>query len=321
MFGGLYLDDDSFFAAKFDEIVATNQSLIVSKEKNAYKEECYDQKFRLSAALMHRRYPISTPPGNVFDGRVIVSWGIFSAPFHPIIHQTLSNIVIMLRQEYLRKSTLSLPPHSAKWMHCMCLTGPTAFTASAREMILHFGSEMENLMTVHKRDFLQFGGVFKMYYADTTNKNHYMHTMQAFNIPILHSYSDDHDNTTKVFDLGSTLNGKIVTSNGRELFLIMNGERRGFHDWDTFLALHIKQLRVVRVDSVDLERIPLSILPVLTSNDHDVVHNYLQSLHFGGPQHKNWTFSMDWPSLDDTFLSNWSGRWKTLNISVGNTTS
>lgn len=70
----------------------------------------------------------------------------------------------------------------------MCTTGPPVLTASAREILLELGEKNVNYK-LFKRDFQEYGGVFKM--PDYNDKGvHYMHTMQKYNIPLLGEYAE-----------------------------------------------------------------------------------------------------------------------------------
>ncbi len=290
---------------------------------------------------MANRYPSSMPPGHVHQGRVIVSWAIFSAPRHPMVHRTLENIVEIIKYEYLRQSVLSLPRGSAKWMFCMCTTGPTVFTTSQREMILHYGPEvMNDLITVHKRDFHNFGGVFKIFEPDRSIDNHYMHTMQAFDIPLLHSYIDTEgkdvngksptttaSSTTPTIHDISHYNGKVISSDGKEMFYVMNNTRYGFSDWDAYVTLRMQHHRLHRIPLEELNRIPMATgkHKLLTSDDNEFVKDYQMKIHIANQEREgvsnghghsihghNWTIS--WPNLADSFLSHLEGKTKTFNV-------
>lgn len=340
LFGGLYLDDDSYFEAKFDDVIGKNDSLIVSTEKNAFRDECYHEDFHLSSLKMKKSYP-KGDPGIIHGGRVIVSWGIFAQPQHPIVYRTLENIVEMIRFEFIRQSPLILHLRNhAKWMICMCVTGPHIFTASQREMLLHYGDEMSREIVVHKRDFHQFGGVFKVYEGDKKNiENHYMHTMQLYNIPLLASYFNETSSnsssgggangaSTTSMEV-SDYNGKIVSSDGRELFYVMHNERRGFQDWDAFTSLHMLHHPLIRLSAEDLKRIPMSSLAAFTTHDADLVKEYQHKLqkqaHKRQRQHAEYfvedeTFHYhwpaSWPTLQESFLSQLESTWTTLNVST-----
>ena len=79
--------------------------------------------------------------------------------------------------------------------------------------------------------------------------SHYMHTMQKFNIPLLASYVElSKDN----------MHGRIITANGKELFLVLNGERRGFLNYDAFLSFHFNLRQVAHITQELLDSIPLN---------------------------------------------------------------
>ena len=206
----------------------------MAAEKNAYHDDCFLPAYRLSAHSMRLKYnsTATSPLGHLFGGRTVVSWAIFAQARHPIMLRTLGNIVDLVRREYLRKSVVNMHPrYDAKWKLVMCTTGPPVLTASAREVLLDY-NETGVQYTLHKRDYINYGGVFKMPDMEDGKQEskHYMHTMQKYNTPLLSSYKELER---------SDYHGRVISSDGKELFLVMdNGNRRGFTDYDAFQAFH-----------------------------------------------------------------------------------
>ena len=180
----------------------------MAAEKNAYHDDCFLPHHHLSARSMHRRFNRSV--SHLFGGRTLVSWGIFAAPRHPIILRTMINIVELIKHEYLHRSVVNLYRYDVRWKICMCTTGPPVLTASAREVILEKG-EKNVKFKVCKRDFQDYGGVFKMPDFDTKGV-HYMHTMQKFNIPLLGEYADFED---------EDLEDRVISHDGKVLITII----------------------------------------------------------------------------------------------------
>lgn len=296
MLGGLYMDDDSYFESSLDNIIGQNDSLIMAAEKNGYNDDCFEKSYRLSARSMHHRYNRSV--SHLFGGRTLVSWAVFAEPRHPIMLRTMSNIVDLIRLEYLRKSEVHMYKFDARWKLCMCTTGPAVLTASARETVLEVDREIKHNSTssttdhlpmplsnvqsilrykIYKRDFHEYGGVFKVY--DNTDNggkesSHYMHTMQKYNIPLLAQYAD--------LD-GSNMHGRLITGDGKELFLVLNGERRGFEDYDTFLAYNfnlrqVAHLSMTLVESIPLNSTRLTVEDARLKNKEDTMKNNDENL-------------------------------------------
>jgi len=243
----------------------------MASEKNSYRDDCFQNHFHLSARSMSHRYNKSV--SHLFGGRTLVSWGIFAAPRHPIIYRTMENIVELIKLEYFRKSVVNMYRYDAKWKLCMCTTGPAVLTASAREIVL--GSNHTNAVDykIYKRDFHDFGGVFKMP-DDSPKTGHYMYTMQKFTIPLLADYAEL---------TNEELEGRLISSDGKELYLIYNGTRNGFADFDTFQAFHFNVRHVLklpkeRVDSFPLNSTLLSMQDAINANIQRKINNHHNSV-------------------------------------------
>jgi hypothetical protein len=131
--GGLYLDDDSYIEASLNDVVGTkNDTLIVTAEKNVFRDNCYVRRYKLSEHRnMRKRYPqYESRWDKIAGNKMIASWGIFAAPYHPIIEQVLHNIVEVIRAEYLRTPLVFMMNTEPRWKIVMCATGPTMFTST-----------------------------------------------------------------------------------------------------------------------------------------------------------------------------------------------
>ena len=179
----------------------------------------------------------------------------------------MQNIVELIKQEYFRKSVVNMYRYDARWKLCMCTTGPAVLTASAREIVLE--SNHTANYKIYKRDFHEFGGVFKMP-DDSPKTNHYMYTMQKFSIPLLADYVELSN---------EELEGRLITSDGKELYLLYNGTRNGFVDYDTFLTFHFNIRHVLklpkeRVDSFPLNSTLLSMKDAINANIQRKIMNH-----------------------------------------------
>ena len=127
VYGGLYLDDDSDIRTPLDEVVKPDDHLLMSEEGASSLGDCYIPTYHLADKAVIEKYPnLSTAPlfhgydkdtgyPKFFHGNTLVNWGIFVRPRHPAILKTLTNVIEILRSEYLRKTVLMLTRHDVKW--------------------------------------------------------------------------------------------------------------------------------------------------------------------------------------------------------------
>jgi hypothetical protein len=198
--GGGYMDDDSYIESALDNIVESKNKLIFAKESNEYKDACYLSDYRLSREQMISKYSsLSLRNGHtvspqdaekvvdsLFDGKILVSWALFVQPKHELMLRVLGNIVELIRYEYLLKSVVNMMKYDVKWKICMCTTGPSMLTASARDYYIEFMAQhgtsqlpSASEIRVINKDFVEFGGNYKMVRGHESNPYHYMHIMQV----------------------------------------------------------------------------------------------------------------------------------------------
>jgi mannosyltransferase OCH1-like enzyme len=106
VFGGLYLDDDSFIQKSLERVVGENDSLIVTTEKNPYKDNCYINSNKLSYQSQFQKFGNYSAWKSMYGGKNLANWGIFAAPQHPAILEVLQNIVESVRNEYHRTPSI-----------------------------------------------------------------------------------------------------------------------------------------------------------------------------------------------------------------------
>ena len=228
LFGGVYLDDDSYLGSSFEKMVAPDDTIILTKEPNAYSDECYKDHFYLSDTALIKQYNSTSSVKHVNEGRTLASWAIFSEPRHPIIKKTLSNIVELLRLEYLQQSALKLQFYDMRWKRVMCTTGPIVLTVSTKQFLLE-EQDKKTLARcrIEKRDFAEFGGQFK-FRKNVTDRSHYMFSMQYDLVLLLRSYHRPKD-LSGVEGRLSCLERNLTTREIR-YFLVKNGTIRHFKD-------------------------------------------------------------------------------------------
>ena len=259
MIGGAYLDDDSYIDVPFDKIIGEQDSFVVAQEKNAYVDNCFTQTHHLAAGRMMADYNLTEehPVGHIFGGRIITNWGIMSGQRHPIMQRIIENVVEALRQNYLRRPVVHMLRYDFKWKAVMCTTGPSMLTATLREMVLQNNASALHLK-VCKRDFVEYGGVFKVW--DLNDTNHYMSTMHHQHLMVLKEYLP--------MPPADMYEGKLITVDKKEIFLVLDGMRRGFKDFDTFQGLGFNLRNTHHITEAELKHIK-SNRTVLTLHDYD----------------------------------------------------
>jgi mannosyltransferase OCH1-like enzyme len=182
-FGGFYIDDDSYIETSLEQVVMPNDTLILSQETNEYIDDCYESNFHLShdhLTRTHRYHNFKSLYGN----KVLVNWGIFSAPGHPVIRQVMENLVDIIRREFIRRSVVHLRWRDEQWKVIMCATGPMMMTASVREMTIAHAGNLS--VRVTSADFKEYGGVFKV--KEGQPSVHYKNVMKKNHSPLLRQY-------------------------------------------------------------------------------------------------------------------------------------
>jgi mannosyltransferase OCH1-like enzyme len=279
MFGGFYMDDDAYIAAEFDDMIHEHDQLVLTWEKNRDHSACFLPYYRLSRECLNERFHRKTE--GMFGGMILVTWAMAVIPRHKLFQRVIETVVDAVRSQYLGEpiNYMGRYDSGSKWIFCS--TGPNMLTAAAREVFAeqeeiaehqhaHLQHEHDTqdvaehiaeqqlqpgdanftyTYTLYARDFHAFGGQFKPMWTDPTK--HYMHRMHHEHIPLLKEYS---------------LDGKIVTVDGRELFLVENGQRRGFRDWDAFVDNKFNHRAAKILSKEALEAIPLNST-VVTSEE------------------------------------------------------
>ena len=233
--GGLYLDDDSYLESSLNDIVKKEDTLIVTAEKNLYRDNCYVRRFHLNEyQYLRKKYPKYTGYDQIAGNKMLASWGIFSAPGHPIIKETLQNIVEVIRAEYLRRPLVYMMNTEPRWKIVMCATGPTIFSGTIRH---HFVIAASNRSTGFKNspkirfisnDYKEFGGIFKVDMLHNghypVKENHYMVAMAKHSITLLKDYVPFHPEIYENFP---------VSPGGKRIYLVQNGSVHMFPNYDT----------------------------------------------------------------------------------------
>lgn len=296
-YGGVYIDDDSDMISPLDDILKEADHLIVAFEKNGFNgNRCFVPRHHLSDFSTFERIsnPSSIPDAARKDFQyVILNWAIMSAPGHLMIEHTIKNVVEIIRNEFLREEVLRNLNAEYGWAQIMCSTGPSLLTGSLREYV--FDAYRQQALSVPPenpiadlpaiqrvygsvaamykmawQDFKEFGGKFKAagVRAVRHNTGHYMNAMRnnkghrgvdgrwMASIKLLKDYVPAIDkirDTTLSAWQGQAVQGQ----NGRQIFFIDQGKRRGIPNYDTFMALNFSMGVVHIVSDVLLSSIPI----------------------------------------------------------------
>lgn len=245
------MDDDSFIKTPLEKLVTKDDDLVVAQEGNSYKDDCFVPTYHLSNSHMQKTFN-STEFMTSFGGRNLVNWAIFIKPRHPLMAEVLKNVVDIVRKEYLHSSVVKMHRYDARWKYCMCATGPIVFTATVRKWNYMHKNDPEWKIKVQKKDWLEFGGIFKfninVHYKSNEMSNYFTY-MEKHKITLLHTYAPI------TVDI---LNEHAVCIQGhKEIYFVRNGNRHMIPDYDTFQAMDLKLHNVIKLSNDDMEKIPL----------------------------------------------------------------
>lgn len=240
-YGGAYIDDDSDMHSPLDKVVAPEDTLIVSYERNGFNgNRCYVPRYHLSDFSTYRNATLREK--NIFFNRILLNWAMLSAPRHPIITAVMENAVEIIQHEYHRDSVMRSLNAAFRWEAIMCATGPSLLTATAREIAL---KDLPGVTyKLAHNDFKEYGGRFKAVSTPVKNDpKHYMNTMNK--VELLSHYLPEapiDDAFLKKWD-GFPIQGQ----NAKEIFVLDKGRRRSIPNFDTFMALNFTMADVIVV--------------------------------------------------------------------------
>lgn len=264
-YGGAYIDDDSDMMQPLDKNIEPEDTLIVAYEKNGFNgNKCYIPRFHLSDFYTYRNE--SKRSLNVFHGRVLLNWAIISAPRHPVMEQVMKNAVEIIKHEYFQDSVMRSLFQMYRWEAIMCATGPSLLSGTAREMVID--GKVPFTYKLAGLDFRDFGGKFKAFHAPVKNDpNHYMrimgHNSQKGAPSLLSHYMPEHPVDAE--QLKKLQGCAIQGQNGKEIFVVDEGKRRGIPNYDTFMALNFTMADVYVLSDAKISSIPLgSSMPNLS---------------------------------------------------------
>jgi len=299
-YGGVYLDDDSDIRMPLDEIVQSEDRLLLSEEGASSMGECYNPTYHLSDTstyFLYANYTQAThytgmsnehPPNpQFFHGNTLVNWAMFTAPRHPIYAKILTSVVEIIKSMYLRESVLHLTRWDVKFKPIFCCTN-FVLTYSVREMELENVVDKKWLPKISVNNFQEYGGNVKAY-STQFDPNHYRKALKHHAPAFLREMMPlDMQKYT------AHLEGKTVMGDGgKEIFLIANGTKRNFPDYETFLNMKFTDKYTKHVSDAILNKIPLGprisrTEPIVSVDSRDRVHATLRA-HSQHPHHHHHT--------------------------------
>ena len=249
-YGGAYIDDDSDMHSPLDKVIEPQDTLIVSYERNGFNgNRCYIPRYHLSDFSTYRNATLRTK--NIFYGRILLNWAIFSAPRHPIIEAVMINAVEIIKHEYHRDSVMRSLNAAFRWEAIMCATGPSLLTATAREIVLNDNNNHITYKLAHN-DFKEYGGRFKAVSTPVKNDpKHYMNTMNK--LELLSEYLPEpilNESYLKKYQ-GFPIQGQ----NAKEIFVIDHGKKRSIPNFDTFMANNFTMADVIVISDHQINSI------------------------------------------------------------------
>lgn len=255
-YGGVYIDDDSDMMTPLDQVVEPTDTCIVSYEKNGFNaNRCFIPRYHLSDYSAFRPYHENKAP-SIFHGRILLNWAIMFAPRHILLEEMMKNAVEIIKHEYFQDKVLRALNAAYRWEVIMCTTGPSLLTATARELVLRNVSNFQYRLAGN--DFRPYGGKFKAIHTPVRNDpHHYMHVMahDKSHKTLLKEYLPEPEVTS---DMLKEWQGQCIQGqNGKEIFVIDKGTRRGIPNFDTFVALNFTLADVIVISDTRLSLIPL----------------------------------------------------------------
>jgi hypothetical protein len=262
-YGGVYLDDDSDIKDPLDEVIRTEDRLIMSEEGSSSLGDCYIPTYTLSDKATYHRFPNystavhysglggkeQTP--TFFHDHTLVNWGIFTRPRHPLFLRTLQHIVEIITTEYQRVSVIHLTRWDVRWKQVMCSTG-FVLTYTTRELELENSLAKEDIPRISVNNYKEYKGNVKAIWTGG-DPNHYMKAMQRKGGPILlRDFAPLDIAKIKKFLEGRTVMG----DGGKEIYLVHRGKLMTFPNYDLFISMNFSDKTTRHVSDHVLGMIP-----------------------------------------------------------------
>lgn len=249
-YGGMYMDDDANIDTKFDNIVEDNDKLIFGQEAYDCDDRCYVDEFILSNKSMNERFG-SANSGTLLGGKFFFNWAIFSSPRHPILKRIMIHIVTLIKAEYFGNSLIKMHHTDHRGKLLMCAT-TFPITLATREIVLE-NNIIDLGLRIGDIGFKQYGADMKAWFNDNS-PTHWVKMIHKKRTPYLRSYAPPNMDKYE---------GKLIQAPGaKEIFMVFNGTKHGFPDFNTFVAMHFDTDMVISIPHAINDQIPLgTVLP------------------------------------------------------------
>ena len=166
----------------------------------------------------------------------------------------MHNIVEIIRSDYQMNPFVRSFKEAYTWNLVMCSTGPAVFTGSAREV---FFEDPDLKVKLASTDFKDYGGKFKAVSTRPSEvKGHYMNMGRGNQAHgLLKAYAKEE--ALSPAQLQSLDRKAIQGHNGKQIFVMEDGKKRGIPNWDTFVSLGYSLGHVVVLTDFKMGRIEL----------------------------------------------------------------
>lgn len=192
-------------------------------------------------------------------------WGLFMAPRHPLMVETLRNIVEVISSEYRRKTVLHItrwdPPHKIGLCSTMFI-----MTYTLRDLLIrgyfdtyNGGGGKAMLPRILLKDYHAYGGKCKAIWTGA-DPDHYAKRMKR-SPQLLKSYLP-----LDVNGVIATLHGKVVMGEGKSksIYYVDGQQKREFGSFDNFLdcgftmndVRHVSNEVINTLQSADAKKCP-----------------------------------------------------------------
>lgn len=226
VFGGFYMDDDADIRHSLNDIISSNDSMIVPHELTfrRYNHQCYQNDFKLSYKALKNKYG-----AEIQEVRQVTQYMFFAKQRHTLLKKILENIVEGIKLEYFGRHPFFLHVKDQKWKYVVCATGPEIWGVSYLESVLLNDTSADKVVLVNFiKDYTVTFKVHeaKHYRKRVENRQHYYHMDGETYLNSYHpSFCTDH------------LEGKPIRLHSK-MYLFVNKQLRAFPNYDTFCAFN-----------------------------------------------------------------------------------
>jgi hypothetical protein len=145
LYGGCYIDTDSFLRTPFSAVVEDNDEIILGTERNEYRNH-----FQANLSLSIVNHNAS----RFFKNQIVINWLMFSRPQQPFLFRYLTNLIYILKLQYFQLEVFPNPRVYHSWQRLIFTTGPGLFTASVyQEVDNYLSNPSVQIITIYNSSF------------------------------------------------------------------------------------------------------------------------------------------------------------------------